>query len=153
MDLISFYFYIFLILNYLNIHGKSLKSNGEGARTLTSVLVMSTRKGPIMKKTPEREKERVYTCKTVCVADRREKNGGKNGKWQAGKWEGTCPQPSSQSLVFSSIDNPTPSRCTSLSLNFLSLLALLSHFSFIFSLLSLLASVLHASSHGFLSAV
>jgi len=61
------------------------------------------------------------------------KKRGQNGKWQAGKWERTCPQPSSQSPAFSSIDNPTSSHRTSLFLNFLSLLALLSHFSFVFS--------------------
>lgn len=77
----------------------------EISRTNEYANVNVTReKGPIMKRKNFRESVRTY--KIVRGADRRGKNGGKNSKWQARKWEGTCPQPSSQSPAFSSIDNP-----------------------------------------------
>lgn len=102
------YFYIFLILNDSCIHEKITKiSQTDGwiepiYQCRCWLCQRNTRKRPIMKRTSERERERVHTRKTVCVADRRGKNGSKNDKWQTGKWEGTCPRPSSQSLAFSS---------------------------------------------------
>lgn len=90
-----------------------------------------------MKRTPERGRESVYMCKTVCIVDCGGKNGDmKNDEMAGGKMRGNVSAAaSSQSPAFSFIDSPTFSRLHLATSQFsLTSLALLSHFSFFRSL-------------------